>query len=110
MPSENLNIDEITEARRKAIAETIHPIDVEAVRALADQLFPSTDHPWRDKLLTFVVENADATFHHAMTHERAHIIYCRAKDKGFWFVPGGGVGLLQARGLGILKEIVETLH
>ncbi len=105
--SDNLNMDEITEARRQSIIETIRPIDADAVKALGETLFPQIDHPWREKLLGFVAENSGATFHHAVTHDRVHIVYCGAKEKGIWFTPGGGVGPLQAKGLGILKEIVS---
>lgn len=107
MPSENLNMDEITEARRKAIAETIHPISVEELKTLGEGLFPIVDHPWREKFFTFLSENAGATFHHATTDDRIHIIYCRSQDKGMWFQPGSGMGPLQPKGLKILKEIVQ---
>lgn len=107
MPSENLNMDEITEARRKAIVETIHPISVEELKALGEGLFPIVDHPWREKFFTFLKENAGATFHHATTDDRIHIIYCHSQDKGMWFLPGSGMGPMQPKGLKIVKEIVE---
>lgn len=107
MASENLNMDEITEARRKAIAQSIKPIGIEELKSLGDALFPFFDHPWREKFLTFISENAGATFHHATTHDGVHFIYCGAKDKGMWFLPGSGMGPLQAKGLKILQEIVK---
>jgi hypothetical protein len=110
MPSENLNIDEITEARRKAIAESIHPISVEELEALGEQLFPFVDHPWREMYFGFINENRGAMFHHAKTNDRIQIIYCHAKEKGIWFLPGSGKGPMQPKGLKILKEIVEGKH
>jgi hypothetical protein len=107
--SDNLNMDEITEARRKSIVETIKPIGIEELKALCEGLFPAVDHPWREKVSTFISENSGATFHHAVTHDRVHILYCHAKDRGMWFMPGSGMGPLQPRGLKILKEIVERL-
>jgi hypothetical protein len=107
MPSENLNKDEITEARREAIAASIHPISVEELKALGEGLFPYVDHPWREKFFTFISENAGATFYHATTHDRIHIIYCHAKDTGMWFLPGSGMGPLQPNGLAIIKQVVE---
>jgi hypothetical protein len=104
---ENLNMDEITEARRKAIVESIHPIGVEELKALGEGLFPYVDHPWREKFFTFVTENSGATFHHATTHDRIHIFYCQDKDRGMWFTPGSGMGPMQPKGLGIMKEIVQ---
>jgi hypothetical protein len=101
-----MNLDDLNEARRKSIAETIHTISPEQLRALGEQLFPSTDHPWREKLFTFLAENPDATFHHAVTDDRYHIVYCADREKGLWFLPGSGVGPLQEKGLKALKEIV----
>jgi hypothetical protein len=109
MPSDNLNMDDINEARRNAIAESIHMISVEELKTLGEGLFPYLDHPWREKFFGFITENAGDTFHHATTNDRIHIIYCHAKDKGMWFMPGSGMGPLQTKGLKILKEIVEGL-
>jgi hypothetical protein len=104
---DNFNMDDLTNERRKAIAETIKPISIEALKTLGEGLFPSIDHPWRETFFTFVAENSGATFHHATTHDRVHIIYCGAGGKGMWFMPGSGMGPLQAKGLKIMKEIVE---
>jgi hypothetical protein len=107
MSSANLNMDDLTKERSQAIAETIKPIGIEELKALGEGLFPYIDHPWRAKFFDFIAENAGATFHHALTDDRIHIIYCNAQNKGMWFIPGSGMGPLQAKGLKILKEIVE---
>ena len=104
---DNQSMDEITEARRKSIEETIKTISVEELKGLGEGLFPYHDHPWRAKFFDFIAENSGATFHHAVTHDRVHIIYCQGVGKGMWFTPGSGMGPLQAKGLKILKEIVE---
>jgi hypothetical protein len=109
MPSENLNMDEITEARRTSIEETIHTISVEEMAALGEELLPYVDHPWREAFFNFLKENPSATFYHAITHDQIHILYCSDKEKGIWFLPGSGLGPLQAKGLGILKQIVASL-
>jgi hypothetical protein len=110
MQSENLNMDDLNNERRRAIAETIKPISVEELKALGEGLFPSLEHPWREKFFNFIAENSGATFHHAATADRIHIIYCHAQEKGMWFLPGSGMGLLQAKGLKVMKEIVEGSH
>jgi hypothetical protein len=107
MASDSLNMEEINEARRKAIEESIHTIGVEEVKALGEALFPYLDHPWREKFLGFVNDNSGETFHHATTHDRVHIIYCDGKSRGIWFVPGSGLGPLQEKGIAVLKEIVR---
>lgn len=103
---ENLNMDDLTGERRKALAESIRTITVEELKALGDGIFPSFDHPWRETFFNFITENSGATFHHATTHDHVHVIYCGVQDKGMWFLPGSGMGPLQAKGLKVLKEIV----
>ena len=108
MPFDTVNMEEITKARRKAIAESIRTISVEELKALGEQLFPFVSDPWRDKYFAFLKENPGATFHHATAHDGVQIIYCNTEDKGIWFMPGTGMGPMQAKGLAILKQIVET--
>ena len=107
MSLQDLNIDELTEARRESIEKTIHPMEITELKALGESLFPSSEHPWRVTFFKFLDENASATFHHAITHDRVHIIYCHGQDKGMWFLPGSGAGPLQAKGRAILKKIVS---
>jgi len=109
MSSENLNMDELTEARSKAVADSIHTISAEELKALGEGLFPYVEHHWRERFFNFIAENPGATFHHATTHDRIHILYCRAKEKGMWFMPGSGMGPMQPKGLAILKQIVDKL-
>jgi hypothetical protein len=103
-------MEEITEARSKAIAKTIKPISVEELNKIGEGLFPYHDHPWRERFYTFISENAGATIHHATTNDQIHIIYCLAQNKGMWFLPGSGMGPLQPRGLDAMKKIVEAEH
>ena len=107
MTPENLNMEEITEARRKAVAASIRTLSIEELKALGEQLFPFVSDPWREKYFAFLDENRGATFHHATTHDDIQIIYCPAKDKGIWFKPGVGNGPMQPKGRAILKQIVE---
>jgi hypothetical protein len=71
---------------------SIRTISVEELNALGERLFPTADHPWREKFFGFLTDNPGATFHHATTHDRVQIVYCHAKDKGMWFMPGIGMG------------------
>ncbi len=108
MPFETINMEEITKARRKAIAESIRTISVEELKTLGERLFPFVDDPWREKFFDFIAENPGATFHHAITHDGVQLIYCRTQEKGMWFMPGTGMGPMQPKGLAILKQIVEN--
>ena len=107
MPFDTFDMEEITEGRRKAIAASIRTIGVEELKALGEQLFPGVDHPWREKYFGFLTENAGVTFHHATAHDGVQVVYCPEKDKGIWFMPGSGMGPMQPKGRGILKQIVE---
>ena len=107
MPSDNLNVTEITEARRKAIKKSIRPIGPDELKTLEDEIFPHHGDPWRERFIEFVKENPGSSFYHATTDDPVHIIYCHTKEKGIWFMPGTGVGTLQEKGLKILKQIVE---
>jgi len=107
MTPENLNMEEITEARRKAVAASIRTISVEELKALGEQLFPLAGDPWRERYFAFLNENPGATFHHATTHDGVQIIYCNAGDKGIWFKPGIGMGPMQSKGRAVLKQVVE---
>ena len=109
MLPENLNIAEITEARRKAIQKTIRPIADDELKTVEDELFPYHDDPWRERFSEFVKANANSSFYHATTHDRVHIIYCHTKEKGIWYLPGSGLGPLQEKGLKIMKKIVEKI-
>ena len=107
MKAENLNMDEITDARRKAIAASLRTIDENELKAIGEQLFPMAADPWREKYFEFLKENAGATFHHGTTHDAIQVVYCNAREKGIWFKPGVGLGLLMPKSLGGLKQIVE---
>ena len=82
MKPENLNMEEITDARRKAIAASIRIISMEELKTLAESLFPFAGDPWRERFFEFLTENTGATFHHATTNDGIQVIYCNAKGKG----------------------------
>jgi hypothetical protein len=100
-------MEEITEARRKAVAASIRTISLEELKALGQKLFPFAGDGWGEKYFAFLDENPGATFHHATTHDGVQIVYCPAKDKGLWFKPGVGNGPMQPKGLAFLKQVVQ---
>jgi len=100
-------MEEITDARRKAIAASIRPINAEELKGIGERIFPFAGDPWRERFFEFLTENAGATFHHATTNDDIQVLYCNAKGKGMWFKQGVGMGPMQPKGLAILKQIVE---
>jgi hypothetical protein len=108
MPNENLNIKEVMESRRHAVEESLHTISAAELKALTDELFPDVTHPWLEKFLAVVNDPTSGTFHHAVTDDRIHLLYCRDRNIGMWFIPGSGKGPLQPEQLKIMREIVEA--
>ena len=107
MEPENLDIESIMDARRETVEQTIQPIGIDELKSLGEKVFPFLDHPWRHMFFQFLEENSGSTVYHATTNDQIEVLYCPDKEAGMWFLPQGGVGLLQARELGILKELIE---
>jgi hypothetical protein len=106
MAMESLDMEGLTNVRRKALEESIHAISLDEMKSLGEMLFPFTDNPFRERYFQFLAENPGSTFYHASTKERLHILYCPEKERGMWFLAGSGMGPLQAKGLQMMKEIV----
>jgi len=100
-------METVTEARRAAIAASIHSISAGEMKTLGETLFPYYDDPWREAFFEFLAQNPHGSFHHASAGECVEILYCHDQKKGIWFVPKSGVGPLQARGLAIMNDIVS---
>jgi hypothetical protein len=107
MAFDTYNLEEITEARRKAVAASIRTISIEELKVLGEKLFPFVGDAWREKYFAFLDEHPGATFHHATAHDGVQFIYCLAQDKGIWFLPKSGMGPMQPKGRAILKKIIE---
>jgi hypothetical protein len=108
MPFEKFDLETLTKERRKAIAKSIRTVDTEELKKIGEEIFRYAEDPWREAFFRFIAENPGATFHHAVTSDNVNIIYCRDKDKGMWFLPGSGMGPLQARGKRVMKEMIES--
>ena len=107
MAFEKFDLENLDKERRKALAKSIRTVSVEELKKIGEEIFPYAEDPWRDAFFRFIAENPGATFHHAVTSDAVHIVYCRDKDKGMWFLPGTGKGPLQARGRKIMTEIIQ---
>ena len=106
MPFDKIDIDSITEERRKSVAKSIHTISVEELKKLGNEVFHDLDDPWREVFFRFIAEHSDAIIHHAVASDGVNMLYCRDTDKGIWFVPGLGKGILSPTGRQIMKEAV----
>jgi hypothetical protein len=110
MAFENFDLENLDNERRKAIAKSIRTISVEELKKLGGELFRYAEDPWREAFFRFIAENPGATYHHAVMSDGVNIVYCRDKDKGIWFLPGSGLGPLQATGRKVMKEMSSGAH
>lgn len=110
MSFEAFDLENLDKERRKAIAKSIHTISVEELKKLGGELFRYADDPWREAFFRFIAENPGATFHHAIASDGVNFVYCRDQDKGIWFLPGSGMGPLQATGRKMMKEMIAGAH
>jgi hypothetical protein len=107
MAFEKFDLENLDKERRKAIAKSIRTISVGELKAIGNEIFRHADDPRREAFFQFVAENPGATFHHAVTTDGVNIVYCRDKDKGIWFLPGSGMGPLQATGRKMMSEMIR---
>jgi hypothetical protein len=107
MPFDKIDIESITEERRKSVAKSIRAASGEELRKLGDEVFHDLDDPWREELFKFIEEHSDATIYHAIASDAVHMLYCPDKDKGIWFLPGTGKGILSPAGRQMMREGIE---
>ena len=107
MPFDKIDIESITKERRKSIAKSIRTISVENLKKLGDEVFHDLDDPGRETFFRFVAEHSNATIHHAIASDGVNMLYCRDEDKGIWFVPGTGKGILSPTGRQMMRESIE---
>ena len=104
--SEKFDLDTLNKERRVAIAKSIRTIGADELKKIGEELFPMAGDPWGELYYDFVGNNRNATFHHAVTSDGVHLVYCRDRDKGIWFKPGVGKGPLQESGRTVMKEMI----
>ena len=104
---EEFDFDKLSKERREAINKSIQPIGVDELKKLGDEIFRYVDDAWRDAFFGFINQNRNATYHHAITSDGVHLLYCRAEDRGMWFLPGSGKGPLQERGRIAMRNAIE---
>jgi hypothetical protein len=107
MALEKFDLENLDKERRKAVANSIRPISVEELKTLGNEIFRYADDPWRESFFGFIAENRGSTFHHAVMSDGVNVVYCRDHDKGMWFLPGSGMGPLQASGRKMMSEIIR---
>jgi hypothetical protein len=102
-----LDIPTITEARRKAIQQSLRTLSVDELKKIAcDQLADFEGDPWQENFLRIIAEHPQGSFYCAVVPEGATVLYCREEDTGVWILPGGGMGPLEDSGKRLLREAI----
>lgn len=101
--------DNTWENRRLMIKKTIRPVTLAELKQLGEKRFPIVTDPWYIRYNEFLARNVEAKFYFAEIQEHAEIIYCADTGKGIWFLPGKGMGIIQSKGLEIIKGVVDAL-
>jgi hypothetical protein len=116
MKPEDIDFEFVMATRRKAVAKSIRKISTDDLNVLIPTLLPDAAHPWRELFKQFIYENREEIFYQSELSEgeagekiHVYIVYCRAKEKGIWYIPQNGVGLLDGAPLAAMKEIVDGL-
>ncbi len=101
---------ESTMAARKAmVRKTIRPASIEELKALGEELFPVLPDPWADKYHAFLAEHKRDRFFLAEATAGSRVVYCKEAGRGFWYIPGKGMGIIQANALEAIKEIADEI-
>jgi hypothetical protein len=102
-----LDIETITEARRKAIQQSLRTISVDELKKIArDQLADFEGDPSQENFLRIIAEYPQGSFYCAVVPEGATVLYCSDEDTGVWILPGGGMGPLEDSGKRLLREAI----
>jgi hypothetical protein len=109
METENLDLESIMKERRKAIEQSLRRLSHQELTSIGETLFEkSPSHPWKAAFDQFLQENPYGTFYHAITNDKFQVIYCPEKEKGIWYLPGSGKGIMQPKGLKVMREILAA--
>lgn len=105
---ETQNVARIKDAWRTAVEKTFRKINAEELNGYWERLFLDRSHPWSALFRRLIDKNAGNTFYHATTIDQIQFIYSQAAEKGYWFLPGIAIGVMQPSALNAMKEIIET--
>lgn len=101
--------DQTLAARREALRNSIRPATVDELKKLGEKRFPIVTDPWCVRYFEFLGSHPDGRYFIAESAEHAEVIYCSDSKRGVWFLPGQGMGIVQAKGLAVLAEITAGM-
>jgi hypothetical protein len=105
---ENLNLEEITAARRRALEASLLTISREELKRLPDLLDPNATHPYLEQYLSLINDPATGPFHHGQAGDGIEVLFCEQPRIGMWYIRDSGMGRLEPDQLATLAEIVQA--
>jgi hypothetical protein len=105
---ETLDPKEIKQTWRTAVEKSIRRLSFDELNAIWERLFSDHSHPWSEPFRQLIDKNADGPFFHATTTDQIQFLYCHDDEKGYWFIPGIAIGIMQPSALNVMKEIIKT--
>jgi hypothetical protein len=103
-----VDMETLSEERRKALQETVQSMTVAELRKIVKELSDFEGDPWQEKFLRVVETHPQESFYRAVTQEGAIILYCPGEDTGVWFLPGSGMGPLPEEAKRHMKEAIAA--
>jgi hypothetical protein len=100
------NIETIDKERREAVNKSIRPISVEELKKLGQSIFDSSGEPWPDTFYRLIAEHPGGMFYQAEAGQGIILIYCQDEDKGLWYLPGSGMGILPPEAHQMLRDAI----
>jgi hypothetical protein len=100
--------------RKESARRTLREVSTEELRALGEQLFPDSTHPFAEPFSKFIDEHASEKAVRGETSDRVSFVYYPRANRGIWYMlddKGVSVGLLGTSAANALAELTaETGH
>jgi len=103
-----VDMETLSEERRKALQETLRSMTVAELREIVKELSDFEGDPSQENFVRVIEAHPEASFYRAVTQEGAIILYCPGENSGVWFLPGGGLGPLPEEAKRHMKEAIAA--
>ena len=101
--------DNTTENQRLMFKKTMRSVSLDELKKLGEVRFPVVTDPWCERYHEFLDKHATARFYLGEIPGGVEVVYCPDVGKAIWFLPGMGMGVVQPKGLAMLREIVDSI-
>ena len=103
-----VDMETLSEERRRAIQETLQSMTAAELRKLVKDLSDFEGDPWQENFLRAVETHPGESFYRAVIQEGVIILYFPGEDTGVWLLPGSGMGPLPEEAKRHMKEAIAA--